>query len=352
MKIATTIGSMPHVSPDEALDLIIRRTPDLVAWPQLPRRSYLENMTAQYSENFPGITRDDAKKKVYVSSDEALDGLEKFYEKYLADDIDYFAVSPDAAAGLHALLERVGSGHSSAPFSVKCQTAGPVTFAMMLKDENDKPVFFDENLRDAAIKNVAMKSAWQLKAFAGACRTVFLDEPYLSAYGSAFTALSREDVVDTLKAAFGEVRRLAPAALGLSAASGTDGKDVSIGVHCCGNTDWSLLVDGGADIISFDSHGFAESLALAADSVKKFFEAGGRIVWGAVPTSADVLAAETPASLKKRLDAAVAVVAAKGVDEKLLRDRMLISPACGLGSLDEKTAALALEYTQILAESL
>jgi len=349
VKTATTIGSMPHVSPDEALDIIMRRTPDLVAWPQLPRRSYLENMTAQYSENFPGITRDDAKKRVYVSSEAALAGLEKFYEKYLADDIDYFSVSSDVAAGLHALLKRSAASPSIA---VKCQTAGPVTFAMMLKDENDKPVFFDENLRDAAIKNVAMKSVWQLKAFAGACRTVFLDEPYLSAYGSAFTALSREDVVDTLKAAFGEVRRLAPAALGLSASSGTDGKDVSIGVHCCGNTDWSLLVDGGADIISFDSHGFAESLALAADSVKKFLEAGGRIVWGAVPTSADVLAAETPASLKKRLDDAVAVVAAKGVDEKLLRGRMLISPACGLGSLDEKTAALALEYTQILAESL
>jgi methionine synthase II (cobalamin-independent) len=237
--------------------------------------------------------------------------------------------------------------------AVKCQTAGPVTFAMMLKDENDKPVFFDENLRDAAIKNVAMKSVWQLKSFAGKCRTVFLDEPYLSAYGSAFTALSREDVVDTLKDAFGEVRRLAPSAIGLSASgAASSGKEISIGVHCCGNTDWSLLVDAGADIISFDSHGFAESLAIAADSVNKFLERGGRLAWGAVPTSADVLSQETPASLKKRLNDSVAALAAKGMDEKILRDRMLITPACGLGSLDEKTAELALEYTQVLAESL
>lgn len=347
MKIATTVGSMPHISPDEALDIIVRRTPQLVAWPQLPRRSYLENMTAQYSENFPGLLRDEAKKRVYVSTDAALAGLERFYEKYLAGDIEYFALSSDVAAGLHALLKRVGSGHSSSSstsasgqFSVKCQTAGPVTFAMMLKDENDRPVFFDENLRDVAIKNIAMKSVWQIKAFGGACRTIFLDEPYLSAYGSAFTALSREDVVGTLREAFAEVRRLAP-----------DG-GISIGTHCCGNTDWSLLVEGGADIISFDSHGFAESLALSADSIKTFLARGGRLAWGAVPTSAELLAAETPQTLKARLDAAVSLLVSKGLDEKLLRERMLITPACGLGSLDEKTAQLALEYTQILAESL
>ncbi|MDI6757338.1 MAG: methionine synthase [Endomicrobiia bacterium] len=346
MKIATIVGSMPHLSPDEALDIIMRRTPHLVAWPQLPRRSFLENMTAQYSENFPGLLRDEDKKRVYVSMDDALAGLEKFYEKYLAGDIGYFSISSSVAAGLHALLKRVGSGHyslsnpASGPFSVKCQTAGPVTFAMMLKDENDRPVFFDENLRDVAIKNIAMKSVWQIKAFGGACRTIFLDEPYLSAYGSAFTALSREDVVETLRETFAEVRRLTP-----------DG-GISIGAHCCGNTDWSLLVDGGADIISFDSHGFAESLALSADSIKTFLERGGRLAWGAVPTSAELLAAETPQTLKARLEAAVSLLVSKGLDEKLLRERMLITPACGLGSLDEETAQLALEYTQALAESL
>jgi len=28
---------------------------DIPAWPQLPKRTFLENMYAQYSEGFPGI---------------------------------------------------------------------------------------------------------------------------------------------------------------------------------------------------------------------------------------------------------------------------------------------------------
>ena len=52
--LPTIIGSMPHADPQKACSLIVRYLKDIPAWPQLPRRSFLENMYVQYSEGFPG----------------------------------------------------------------------------------------------------------------------------------------------------------------------------------------------------------------------------------------------------------------------------------------------------------
>ena len=53
--LPTMIGSMPHTDPAEACAVVSRYLKDIPAWPQLPQRSFKENMYAQYSEGFPGI---------------------------------------------------------------------------------------------------------------------------------------------------------------------------------------------------------------------------------------------------------------------------------------------------------
>jgi len=49
------IGSLPYQDPADACQRVLQYLRDLPAWPQLPIRSFLENMYAQYSEGFPGI---------------------------------------------------------------------------------------------------------------------------------------------------------------------------------------------------------------------------------------------------------------------------------------------------------
>ncbi|GAG48204.1 unnamed protein product, partial [marine sediment metagenome] len=46
---------MPHTDPKEACSLVARFLPEIPAWPQLPKRSFLENMYAQFSDGFPGV---------------------------------------------------------------------------------------------------------------------------------------------------------------------------------------------------------------------------------------------------------------------------------------------------------
>ena len=57
--LPTIIGSMPHRDAETAYAQITHYLKDIPVWPQLPKRSPLENMYIQYSEGFPGIVIED-----------------------------------------------------------------------------------------------------------------------------------------------------------------------------------------------------------------------------------------------------------------------------------------------------
>jgi hypothetical protein len=145
---------------------------------------------------------------------------------------------------------------------------------------------------------------------------MFVDEPYMAAYGSSSTvSLSKERVVSVLN----EV---------LSGISGLRG------VHCCGNTDWSVLLSAATHILSFDAYNFAGSLALYPGDVKKFLARNGAVAWGIVPNTAEQVAGETPASLQDRLEEAMAPFTRNnGLNIRDIVTRSLITPSCGLAGL-------------------
>ncbi|MFH1414198.1 MAG: hypothetical protein ABIG56_05070, partial [Candidatus Omnitrophota bacterium] len=167
--------------------------------------------------------------------------------------------------------------------------------------------------------------AWQIKLFEefGKKLILFIDEPYLGCFGSAYTPLNKEDVVEALEEMTGGIKQLG---------------DVLIGVHCCGNTDWSIFTEvKGIDIINFDAFSFQERFVLYAQDLKKFLERGGIICWGIVPTQ-EFSVKETPDSLAAKLIQGIELLVKKGLDRDLLLENLIISPSCGLGTLDTKTS--------------
>ncbi len=91
--LPTIIGSMPHTDPAKACSLITHYLKDIPAWPQLPRRSFRENMYVQFSQGFPGaVVKEDS---IYIDCSQELDKpLEQLYAAYLANDVDKYPVSP------------------------------------------------------------------------------------------------------------------------------------------------------------------------------------------------------------------------------------------------------------------
>ncbi len=317
----TIIGSMPHTDPDAACAQIAHFLKDIPAWPQLPKRSFLENMYVQYSQGFPGVVVDEAEKKVYVKRRQDLNRpLETLYQAFLDNKADGFAIGADYAVGLYRFLAL----DNFSPKVVKGHVTGPVTWGLTVTDEDGKGVLYDDVLGDAVPKLLRLKAVWQEKELKKLCpRTIiFIDEPYMSAFGSVGMMLSREKVVSLLNEVLGGIGGLK-------------------GVHCCGNTDWSVILESEVDIISFDAYNYAQSLSLYPDAVKKFLDRGGTVAWGIVPNEAEAIEKETPASLKDRLEEAMAPFARKGVPFRKLLTQGLVTPSCGLASLAAEEAAVS-----------
>jgi methionine synthase II (cobalamin-independent) len=315
--LPTIIGSMPHTDPAEACAVVSRYLKDIPAWPQLPQRSFKENMYAQFSEGFPGIVvKEDS---IYVEKAQDLDvPLEKLYAAYLESDFAKYTVSADYAAGLHSFLGLV----NLSPLAVKGQVTGPFTWGLTVADSEGKPVIYDDALGDAVAKFLRLKAGWQEKSLSKICKNtiIFVDEPYMASFGSVAVPLSKEKVISLLEEVFRGISGLK-------------------GVHCCGNTDWSVLLGTSLDILSFDAYNYAQSLSLYPAEVKGFLGRGGTIAWGIVPNDEPSLAKETAASLKDRLEEAMAPFTRNGVRFQDLFKKGLLTPSCGLASLGNTEAA-------------
>ncbi len=327
--LPTAIGSMPHDDPQEASRLVLRYLSAIPAWPQLPRRSCRENMYAQFSEGFPGVSVDEGGHVSLDSTQDIDTALEKLHLAYLDQNPGGYEISRGYAAGLHALLEAKMS-----PLAVKGQVIGPISWGLSVTDQG-RYAIYDDGLAEAMARHLALKAGWQEKALAKLCPTtiIFVDEPYLTSLGSAFVSLPAEKVTGLLKETLGLIRGLR-------------------GVHCCGGTDWSLVLGLPIDILSFDAYSYAGSLSAYREDVQKFLGRGGAVAWGAVPNDDEALAKESPAALKDRLEEAIAPFVTADLTFRQVASQSLITPSCGLAPLSNDGAEQALGYLADLSAAM
>ena len=104
--VITGIGSFPFTSIDEAIDLIFSTCGEVPFWPQLPKRSPLENMYTTFLEGVPSVVIDTEKNTVYVDTKQT-EGIEQFYDNVAGDVIDAFRITDNVAPGFYRFLERL-----------------------------------------------------------------------------------------------------------------------------------------------------------------------------------------------------------------------------------------------------
>lgn len=318
------LGSLPYANVDIAWRAILRRFVHVPSWPQLSRRSHLENMYVQVSERFPGITLGE---RIYIDRKGNLDGsLERLYLAYLENDLEYGRISASYAAGFDALRQEKVS-FSLQPLALKGQMIGPVSWGLTVVDDDRRPILYDEVLVDAVGKHLRLKASWQereMQRFAPQTIMV-VNEPYMAALGSAFISLSQTQVVELLAEVFAGLQGIKS-------------------IHCCGNADWSVVLRTPVDILSLDAYDYSENLALYSEEVDRFLERGGIIAWGIVPASI-ASEKETVESLVRRLHEAIGRLVEKGISEEVILASGMVTPSRGLGSLSPALADLILDLT-------
>lgn len=334
----TAIGSLPYRSAHTACEKIIRNFSDVPFWPQLVRRSFLENMYVQFSQHLPGAVVDTDEKRIYVNmADVRPEAIEAVYEKVLAEDVDFFAIGREYAEGLYECVEAIKKAKTKPRF-LKGQVTGPVSFGMTVTDEKRRSIFYNTELKEVLVKILSLRTRWQVRKLkeTGCDCIMFIDEPYLTAIGSSFVSLKKEEAL----AGINEVAQAAHA------------EGALCGMHCCGNTDWGFVLQSDIDIVSFDAYSFHESLSLYPKELQDFFAKGGFLAWGIIPNSEELFQKEDCHSLRARLEAALSALAKKGIKKESVLDAMLITPSCGLGLVSEGFAEQVMARTVEFADIL
>jgi len=253
----TAIGSFPYREVGPALrDLAALTVP---AAPQMVGLSFWEDMFWSALDGLPALTVDPDQRQVRARSQGREDELAAFYARFLAGERDFLALPPRSRLGWDAFLDRARSDPAFGPDYLKIQVLGPVTFGqMVLLDDGQKTLGDDPELLEATALALGGKAAWAAARIRALGRTpvVFLDEPGLTAFGSAFSTLSAESILKTMNTAGDVVRQGGPALLG---------------AHVCGNTDWSLLLGSNLDIVNFDAFAVLEQFCLYPGKSRPFW---------------------------------------------------------------------------------
>ncbi|MGD8985085.1 MAG: hypothetical protein PVH99_00425 [Desulfobacteraceae bacterium] len=327
--LTTAMAVMPHRDVDRALQVAL--SIDVPFWPQLPLYSYHEDMYVQASEHFPGILLDLEKRTLRFSMEKFTAELEDTLAHF--EEPEYFDVSQTYSVVYNRFLALDLSDRPA----IRGQLEGPISFGFNVLDQDDRPILFDDTVRPFMLEFMAKRVNIQLERLTkrNPNAFMFIDEPGLQFLFSAMAGYSDMAAKGDMEVFFSMIQR-------------------PRGVHLCGNPDWDFLLGLDLDILSLDVYSNGEVFASYAESIKKFLERGGVLVWGIVPTNFEPFEAETLDSLEKRLEEIWDILGKTGIDLEFLLSRSLLSPAtCCLVNPDgEKTVEAAFKVINRLSRRL
>ncbi len=265
----TGIGSLPHSNIDSALEFSMRvGVPYL---PQIPIRNPWEYMIPQALDGLPGLQLEPGglvslPMDLWKSQSHV---LEKRLDRAFASQIfDEFEPLGSNASGWQPFLwELEENGHSVA----KIQIAGPFTAQWAIRCKGEAlPISFPELSTQVYRLVIARALSMVSRLNSAEIHPIFfIDEPGLYAYSNQnpmhIAALSElKMMVQTLQKS-----------------------GATVGIHCCGNTDWSAVADLGVDLLSLDtSISLPSALSVThRPAVEKWITQGGRFSFGVIPTN-------------------------------------------------------------------
>lgn len=339
------IGSLPMENHEDAAKLVLKYTPKIPVWVQLPVYKQ-EGMIRQFLDGLPGFNKDNDKNMLNTLSDGFDEELVSFFEDYISYEqeendakISRFAFSKKIGKGFFEFLKQIDK-KNTAFIALKGQVTGPITFGVAVKDELGKSIFYNSQLKEVVITKLAMNAKWQAKEFAkrNAVPIIFIDEPALSGFGtSEYITITKEDVQESI----GQIVEKIHSEKGLA------------GIHVCANTQWDILLDLNLDIISFDAFSYFNKFMLYPEMIKKYLLKKKIIAWGIVPTDKEHdIKHMTSEKLYKKLNDQINELSDKTkIDKSTIISQSFITPSCGTGTLDIESAIKVLKLTNEVSKA-
>jgi methionine synthase II (cobalamin-independent) len=322
---ATGIGSWPGTSPRHAAEIVLGELHTLPHLVELPARGVGADMIGRAGALLVDIGIDTVPRGYRIAGGRS--AVARRASSLLDEDIDAFEEA----------WEKAGLGGGAR--TVKVQAPGPVTLAASLELPGGHRAITDAGaVRDLAAslaEGVSVHRAALAKRL-GTPVVVQFDEPLLPAALegrlSGVTSLTPVHPIDE------------SVAIGLLddcvAAAGLD-----VALHsCAAGLPWNMLQRTSIHAVSVDT---STLVAADLDGIGEFVESGRTVLLGVV---ASVAPAVRPA-VEEVATAAVAITDRLGFARSILRERIGITPACGLGAATPDWARTAIELAQKVAQA-
>ncbi len=330
----TGIGSLPHSQLELALQMAFQV--DVPYLPQLPASSPSEFMIPGALDGLPGL-RFDGEGLCTVDIDAWRAQREMFgasIESALTSgELEGFEPLPQACRAWKPFLWEIGDRKLA---FAKAQIAGPATVRWATKSSTGDPVSELPELDQQIFRLLLARSLAMAKAIRRASATpiVYLDEPGLY-------ALQRANPHHLL--ALQEIKVLVMA---------LQREGALVGLHCCGNTDWDLLLDCGVDLLSLDVRLSLDAALEDRAALERFLASGAAFSLGIVPTN--VAASFAVSELVDSVEASfTATFGRRRAREVMMRS--VLTPACGLAMrsvvVAEQTFAQLREAQRLLKKA-
>ena len=231
----------------------------------------------------------------------------------------------EAFGGAEALLAVLGDDVPA----VKTQATGPVTLALGFLAAGHP----GESLLDCVVTGLTDRVDNHVASLAArlpsADITLIFDEPGLSGLLIPGFPITSEDAGQVLR----KVITAAP---------------VPAGVHCCADTDWSVVASAGPSLISWDINALGAAFLEHVEAIAAATWEGMGFIWGVAPTQTQPV----PSDLGGRLQRIVGRLVMSGAKMAGLLEDAMFSPACGLAGLTEGQAEIVARTVVQLAEEL
>ncbi|WP_102142994.1 methionine synthase [Mycobacterium hubeiense] len=321
---ATGIGSWPGTAPREAAEVVVGELHTLTHLVELPARGIGADMIGRAGALLVDIGIDTTPRGYRTVNGRS--SVTRRAVSLLGEDIDALEEAWEKA-GL------AGSGRT-----VKVQAPGPITLAAQLELSSGHRAITDAGaLRDLAESLAEGVAAHRAEVARRLDTTVVVqfDEPSLPAALdgrlTGVTSLTPVHPVDE------------PVAVSLLDAC-VAGADVMLH-SCAAGLPWKLLQRSSIHAVSID----VSTLSAAdLDGVGEFLESGRTVMLGVVPSTAP----DSRPSAEEVAKSVVAVTDRLGYPRAVLRERIGVTPACGLAGATQEWARAAIELAQKAADGL
>lgn len=306
----TGIGSLPHTQSELALQMALQV--DIPYLPQLPAGNPSELMIASALDGLPGMSFDS---EGVVTVDLARWEAEReafglrIETALQSEDLSSFEPSPQACRAWKPFLWEVE--HRKLALA-KAQLSGPATVRWVAKTSDGRPASQVPLLDQQIFRLLLARSLAMARALrrTGTTPLIYLDEPGLY-------ALDRRDprhlvVLQEIKLLVVALRR----------------EGALVGIHCCSNTDWGLVLGLDADLLSLDVRLSLDALLEERDAFHRFLARGATLSLGIIPT--DLASTYAVNDLVESVEASLRATLPPGLSLADVLPHMLLTPACGL----------------------